>query len=164
MSSQSTITAPSQSLPHSVSTIPQVVALLDVRHDASNEELCAHIRSNFHGNINSLKILEPFVREVLRRFKHLPRKKNVDGTRPSIGGETSFAKWCPAVLGKTARTVRYMLAGGNKKRNITTGKDVSAVCERITKYLDKRFENFNETEQAQIANHIVEHLRRGEVL
>ena len=112
---------------------------LERRFDLSADELSAHIQQNFGGSLLSLRQLEPLIREMLRRFKHLPRTIGVDGKRPSIAGCTTFKMWCRTILNRTDRTVRYMLAGGSKPNPETKKEKTSAkpkTAAQIRAFLD----------------------------
>jgi len=114
-------------------TLQDDLELLAERHEVDADVLSDHIRKNFEGSVVSLKSLEPLVREILRRFRRLPRKKSVDGTYPSLGGYRSFKAWCQFVLHRSDRTVRYMLSGGNQNRRQKPSDDVetfSAMSEK----------------------------------
>jgi hypothetical protein len=99
-----------------ISDLQAALTAIAERHDVDVEDLSVHIQENFSGNLMSLKQLEPLVSEILCRFKHLPKKRKVDGTYPNIAGYRTFKKWCLGVLNRSDRTVRYMLNGGNKNR------------------------------------------------
>ena len=63
-------------------------------------------------------VARPLLKEVKRRFKILPREKQVDGTYLEIDGATSFEKWCEKhekFIG-SSRNAYYILDGGNKNR------------------------------------------------
>src|SRR5580693_6539200 len=109
--------------------IQEVLAVLDSRHEMDVEILSKRIQDNFSGSMLSLKQLKPLIVEILRCFKTMPRKKRLDGTYPTIAGHRSFCAgkkdsvgWCMGVMGCNARTVRYMLAGGNKNRGTLKSK------------------------------------------
>src|ERR1700687_2339553 len=109
--------------------------LLRNRHDAAPEELSAFVSANFNGNLLKLRQLEPFVREIKRRFKILPRNKNITGEYKTICGHRSFKSWCLGVLRRSDRAVRYMLAvgyGTDKKKRAET---ISAVLGRTIEYV-----------------------------
>src|ERR1017187_207557 len=129
------------------SDLEVVLALLPQRYEMAGDVLSQHIQDNFSGSLLSLSDLKPFIEEMLRRFKHLPRTQNVDGTHPNIAGFRTFGYtpkctkchkpkheftthkfeldleatkrlgWCKGTLNRDSRTVRYMLAGGNLKRS-----------------------------------------------
>jgi hypothetical protein len=120
---------------------------LESRHELSDEFLTDYIRQNFNGSLLSLRQLEPFVKEILRRFKRLPRKKGVDGQYKTIGGCTSFKKWAPAVLGRTDRACRYMLERAHSdklKKPTETEESISAVSEQIVKYIRRKLDNLED--------------------
>jgi len=125
----------------SASPIDERSTLLEQRYDMSADDLSNHIRQNFSGSLLSLKQLEPFIREMLRRFKRLPRKVGVDGKRRPIAGCTTFKMWCRTVLNRQDRTVRYMLAGGSKPKATARTERISAHAKapaQIREFLDKQ--------------------------
>jgi hypothetical protein len=100
-----------------------VLQLLSELHNIDDDTLSKRIQDNFCGSLLSLSQLKTPVQEVLRRFKCLLRKKSMDGRYPTISGYRSFGAgkidkvgWCQGVLGRSDRAVRYMLAGGNKRK------------------------------------------------
>ncbi len=126
------------------SDLQTVLQLLPERHEMDGDALSNHIRDNFCGSLLSLRQLKPFVQEILRRFKCLPRKKSMDGTYPTISGHRTFKSWCGGVLHRSDRTVRYMLKGGNKKRKTSDGQvdtvsalDADAILKYLTKFVGK---------------------------
>jgi hypothetical protein len=72
------------------SSTPEVLAALEIRHGMDADVLTQHIAANFSGSLLSLRQLKPFIEEILRQFKHLPKKKSVDGTYPAIAGYRTF--------------------------------------------------------------------------
>lgn len=138
--------------------IQEVLATLDSRHEMDSDDLSNHIRDNFSGSLLSLKQLEPLITEVLRRFKHLPRKKSVDGTFPSIAGHRTFKSWCLGVLHRNDRTVRYMLTGGNTKRGslkqqveiVSASLDINLVM----RYLTTKIGTLNKHKQERLARRL----------
>src|SRR6266478_5296560 len=118
--------------------------LLEQRHEMSPEELSEFVSTNFGGNLLTLRQLEPFIAEIKRRFKTLPRKARVDGKYKMIGGHRSFKSWCHGVLGRTDRTVRYMLSKSKNEEQKSTEKSakeaetISAVLNRCAKYIAKQ--------------------------
>jgi hypothetical protein len=107
----------------------QVTAVVQIRESMTDDSLTQYAREHFSGSLLSLRQLEPLIREVKRRFRHLPRKLGVDGKRKTISDCTKFSDWCQQVLQRSDRTVRYMLAGGNTKRSKKNGNGF-----RLTKY------------------------------
>lgn len=133
--------------------------LLAERHELDAEALSEHIRANFSGSLCSLRQLDPFVREMLRRFKHLPRKRGVDGTYKNISGHRSFKSWCNGVLNRSDRTVRYMLAGGNGKRSKPqSDENVSALAARLLKYLDVQLDRVDRSKKYLVISEIINEL------
>jgi hypothetical protein len=114
--------------------------LLNNRHDASPAELSEFVASNFGGNLLTLRQLEPFITEIKRRFKILPRNAAVDGSYKTIGGHRSFKSWCHGVLGRTDRTVRYMISKSKKEEQkpAKEAETISAVLNRCQKYIAKQ--------------------------
>src|ERR1700737_865188 len=93
------------------SDLQTVLDLIPERHTMSDDSLSKHIQDNFSGSLLSLRQLKPFIEDILRRFKRLPRKKSVDGTYPTIYGYRSFGAgkidkvgWCQGVLHRDERT------------------------------------------------------------
>jgi hypothetical protein len=114
--------------------------LLERRHDMPPEELSEFVSVNFGGNLLTLRQLEPFITEIKRRFKTLPRKAGVDGKYKMIGGHRSFKSWCHGVLGRTDRTVRYMLSKSkNEERKPNKeAETISAVLIRCVNYITRQ--------------------------
>jgi hypothetical protein len=140
---------------------------LDSRHAMGSDELTKYLYENFAGSLLSLKQLQPLIAEVLRRFKQLPRKQSVDGTYPTIAGYRSFGVsnrepigWCQGVLHRNARTVRYMLAGGNKAKSQPKKERVSVDAVAILKYLDEHISELDGTQQKILARGLTSFLTR----
>ncbi len=118
--------------------------VLEQRHEMPAEDLSNFVSTNFGGNLLTLRQLEPFIVEIKRRFKTLPRKMQVDGTYKTISGHRSFKVWCRGVLNRTDRTVRYMLAKSHEKatnqeqKSEQRAETISAVLDRCVKYLAKQ--------------------------
>jgi hypothetical protein len=141
-----------------LTNIQEILATLDSRHELDSDDLTKFLYEHFSGSLLSLKQLQPLIAEVLRRFKTLPRKKSVDGTYPTIAGYRSFGVskrepvgWCQGVLHRNARTVRYMLAGGNTAKATPKKERVSADARTILKYLDEHVSDLNVTQQKILA-------------
>jgi hypothetical protein len=115
------------------------LSLLDRRHEVPPEELSEFVSTNFGGNLLTLRQLEPFISEIRRRFKILPRKANLGGYK-TISGHRSFKTWCSGVLGRTDRTVRYMLAKSKneEKKLQKQAETISAVLNRTLVYIMKQ--------------------------
>jgi hypothetical protein len=116
------------------------LSLLARRYEVSPEELSEFVSANFGGNLLTLRQLEPYITEVKRRFRLLPRKAGIDGKYKVIAGHRSFKSWCQGVLGRTDRTVRYMLAK-SKNEEQRLGKrteSISAVLARCQKYIQRQ--------------------------
>jgi hypothetical protein len=128
--------------------------LLDERHTADPEVLTKYIRMNFGGTLLSLRQLEPYLRELRRRFKLLPRKSGVNGEFKTIDGQRFFKDWCPAVLHKSDRTVRHMLKTANTKTETATlavqVQDPDVVASKILKYVQTKMAKLNQDEQQQV--------------
>jgi hypothetical protein len=88
----------------------EILQLVERRHELDANDLSEHIRQNWGGSLLTLRQLEPFVSEILRRFKCLPRKRQVNGDFARIAGHRSFKSWYNGVLNRKERSVRYMLA------------------------------------------------------
>jgi hypothetical protein len=114
--------------------------LLERRHDMPPEELSEFVSVNFGGNLLTLRQLEPFIAEIKRRFKTLPRKAGVDGKYKTIGGHRSFKSWCHGVLGRTDRTVRYMLSKSKneEQKPKKEAETISAVLNRCVNYITRQ--------------------------
>src|SRR5258708_786896 len=104
------------------------------------EELSQFVSTNFGGNLLTLRQLEPFITEIKRRFKTLSRKKGVDGKYKLIGGYRSFKSWCHGVLGRTDRTVRYMLSKSKneEQKPEKEAETISAVLTRCLTYINRQ--------------------------
>ena len=120
--------------------VSEINAALDARHDEMTaEELTYLVQSNFSGSLLSLRQLKPFIEEIKRRFKHLPRKIGVDGQYRTIAGHRNFKSWCAGVLNRTDRAVRFMLAKAredekkpeDKKKPKDKTEDVSVLLGRV---------------------------------
>ena len=143
------------------------LATLDSRHEMDSDDLTKYLYENFSGSLLSLKQLHPLIAEMLRRFKRLPRKKSVDGTYPTIAGYRSFGVgkrepigWCQGVLHRNARTVRYMLAGGNKAKATPKKERVSVDARTIMKYLDEHICDLDLRQQRILARGLASFLTR----
>src|SRR5712671_3284557 len=103
--------------------------LLENRHETPVEELSEFVSANFNGNLLTLRQLEPYITEIKRRFKTLPRKQGVDGRYQMIAGHRTFKSWCKGVVGRTDRCVRYMLAKSKKEeqQSLKGAETISAV-------------------------------------
>ena len=64
--------------------------LLENRHEIPAEELSEFISTNFGTNLLTLRQLEPYITEIKRRFKTLPRTLGVDGNYKTISGHRSL--------------------------------------------------------------------------
>jgi hypothetical protein len=107
------------------------VELVKSRHNLAPEVLSDYIRQHFsNDSLLSLRQLAPFVEEIRRRFRTLPRKLDIHGKRPTLCGHRKFSDWCKAVLNRSDRTVRYMLSGGNLKRSKQNGNSFHLTKER----------------------------------
>lgn len=113
--------------------------IMDVkdRYEAPAEELSQYVSENFGGNLLTLRQLEPYIREIQRRFIILPRNRGVDGQFKTISGCRSFKLWCSNNLGRTDRTVRYMLAKAKNEPKRKTTETISAV-EKVVRYIRKQ--------------------------
>ena len=139
-----------------VHDVSQVLAVLDVRSDyeTTGEQLTDYICSHFSGSLLSLRQLEPFIKEIKRRFKTLPRKRGVDGEYKTISGHRSFKSWC-SVLNRSDRAVRYMLAKARpekdkKKKDVEAAETISALSDRLVKYVVRNIETL-ESDQRDCA-------------
>jgi hypothetical protein len=150
------------------SAIQEAILALEGRHEVDVESLSVHIRDNFQGTLLSLRQLTPLIKEVLRRFKTLPRKAGVDGKFATIAGHRSFGVgkndsvgWAKGVLGKDARTVRYMISGGNKRRTESKRETVSTIDARsILKKLDCDIGRLDVRQQRILASELPAVLKR----
>jgi hypothetical protein len=139
-----------------------VCAALEVRHnEMTAEELTHLVQSNFSGSMLSLRQLKPFIEEIRRRFRHLPRKVSVDGAYKTIAGHRNFKSWCDGVLRRTDRAVRYMLAkaSGDKKKSKNESEDISAVLALVGRYLTKKADKFEGSERAEFLKAVEECVR-----
>jgi|CZKC01.1.fsa_nt_gi hypothetical protein len=102
------------------SDLEVVLALLPQRYEMAGDVLSQHIQDNFSGSLLSLSDLKPFIEEMLRRFKHLPRTQNVDGTHPNIAGFRTF--------GYTPKCQKC-----HKPKHDSTNHEFEAVIEKCTK-------------------------------
>ena len=110
-----------------------VTAVVQIRENMTDESLTQYAKDHFSGSLLSLRQLEPLIREIKRRFRILPRKLGVDGKRKMIFDCVRFRDWCQQVLGRSDRSVRYMLAGGNTKRSKKSGNSFRLTKERREK-------------------------------
>ncbi len=117
--------------------------LLDNRHEIPVEELSSYVSTSFNGNLLTLRQLEPFIAEIKRRFRTLPRNMGVDGKYKMIAGHRSFKSWCKGVVGRTDRCVRYMLAKAKnqEKKSKDKAETISVVLNRIVTYIKRQGEN-----------------------
>jgi len=139
------------------SDLQAVLAVLDTRHEMDDESLSSHIQDNFSGSLLSLAQLQPLIVEILRRFKHLPRKQSVDGTLPTIAGYRTFKSWCMGVLHRNDRTVRYMLAGGNANRGSLKHRmeTVSVLdIELVMRYLNTKVGTLDRPKQEKLSQEL----------
>jgi hypothetical protein len=111
--------------------------LLQERHDTPSEELANFVQTNFGGNLLTLRQLEPYITEIKRRFRVLPRKPGVDGRFKTISGQRNFKNWCRAVLNRTDRCVRYMLAKSRNEAPRSKAESISAV-QRCINYIQRQ--------------------------
>ena len=134
--------------------------LLDNRHTATNDVLNDYIQTRFGGNLLSLRQLEPFIREIRRRFKTLPRRKQLNGEYKTIGGCRNFKSWCLTILKRPDRTVRHMLAtANNQHKKLSADKEVTAatLAIQILEYINKKLakhEHFREEVCSAIAEQL----------
>ncbi len=77
--------------------------------DMTSEELVKFTSSGAIIIIQRIKTLAPYFRELRKRFHGLKRGETIAGYR-------NWAEFCSRHLGRTKRTLNYMLAGGNKYR------------------------------------------------
>jgi hypothetical protein len=77
--------------------------------DMTDEELVKFTGAGAVVIIQRLKSLRPYFMELRKRFHNLERGEMVCGFR-------NWGEYCTKHLGKTKRTLNYMLAGGNKNR------------------------------------------------
>jgi hypothetical protein len=134
--------------------VGDINAALDARHDEMTaEELTYLVQTNFSGSLLSLRQLKPFIEEIKRRFKHLPRKMGVDGEYKKISGHRNFKFWCASILHRSDRAVRYMLAKASNTPNKNKLEDetetISVVSARVGKYLTDRAKKFEGSERIQ---------------
>src|SRR6266576_3990362 len=110
--------------------------LLEQRHEIPVDELSEYVSTNFNGNLLTLRQLEPYITEIKRRFKTLPRKMGVDGKYRMIAGHRSFKSWCKGVVGRTDRCVRYMLLKSREeeRKSEKGAESLSLVLSRCLKY------------------------------
>ena len=143
--------------------VSEINAALDARHDQMTaDELTYLVQSNFSGSLLSLRQLKPFIEEIKRRFKHLPRKVGVDGNYKTIAGHRNFKSWCAGILNRTDRAVRYMLVKAQKPKDKKekkgeeqkTKETISAVSERVKKYLQNQVDRFEGSERVEILENI----------
>jgi len=146
-----------------IGSLQDALRTLEERHDVDIEVLSNHVRENFNGSMLSLRQLEPVIGEILRRFKHLPRKMGVNGEYSTIAGHRTFKSWCAGVLKRTPRAVRYMLAGGNKNRQKSVKESVSSLdATAILSYLDSHVGNLDKIQRRLLAQGISQFLIRLE--
>ena len=150
-----------------INEMQATLATLDSRHEMDSDDLTRYLYENFSGSLLSLKQLQPLIAEVLRRFKMLPRTKSVDGMYPTIAGYRSFGVskrepigWCQGVLHRNARTVRYMLAGGNKAKSQPKKERGSVDAVAILKHLDEHVSDLDVQQQKILARGLTSFLTR----
>lgn len=126
--------------------------LLAQRHEIADECLTDYIRQNFSGSLLSLRTLAPFIKEIRRRFRCLPRKRGVDGNFKMIAGCRTFKEFCSKVLNRTDRAVRYAIAGIGSKPKEKAERSRTEIISALTAYVLKRFENLELTvdEKSQV--------------
>lgn len=117
--------------------------LLNKRHEVPDEALTAHIAQNFSGSLLSLRQLAPFVAEIRRRFKILPRKRGVDGQHKTISGCRTFKSFCETVLHRKPRTVRHALRGLEILRTEKEAPSKAAIIAALARYIARRCETLN---------------------
>jgi hypothetical protein len=100
--------------------------------------LSEFVSANFSGNMLTLRQLSPFIQELKRRFKTLPRNKGVTGEFKTICGHRSFKSWCLGVLRRTDRAVRYMLTTGHGNNKKKTAETLSALLIRTIEYVKRQ--------------------------
>jgi hypothetical protein len=85
----------------------------------TNNELGEHVEQIALVVGQTLADLKPFIEELWRRFDQLKRDETIRGCHTK-------KEFCEKVLGKTARAVQYMLAGGNSHdyRNKSEGDPI----------------------------------------
>ena len=140
-----------------ISDLQAVLIALAERHEMDVDVLSNRIRENFNGSMLSLKQLEPLVSEILRRFKHLPRKQEVDSTYPNIAGYRTFKDWCVGVLDHSDRAVRYMLKGGNNNRKCFNSRlaTVSVLdIDGVMRYLKTNLASLDRPQQEKLAQEL----------
>jgi hypothetical protein len=130
------------------------LALVETRRDVDVEELTAHVAAHFQ--LLTRRQLLPFIREMRRRFKHLPRK-SLNSVRPSIAGCVSFGESCQKVLRRTPRTVRYLLQEPPEKPK---GKKVPPDADANRAYVEKHASNLSEQQQKLFVQGLEKFLRR----
>jgi len=141
-------------------SIQDALQAIESRHEDDAETLSIRIQENFSGSLLSLRQLEPLIREILRRFKRLPRKAGVDGKFATIAGHRSFGPgkvdkvgWCQGKLKRSDRTVRYMLSGGNRKRKEPRVETVSSLdAATVLKTLDRNIGRLDANQQKILAH------------
>jgi hypothetical protein len=77
--------------------------------DMTNEELVKFTAAGAVVIVQRLKSLEPYLRELRRRFHKLKPGEKICGFR-------NWGEYCTKHLHKTKRALNYMLSGGNKNR------------------------------------------------
>ena len=96
----------------------QITAMVKQRTTVDATELASYTRTLIGTKMRDVLVARPLLKEVKRRFKILPREKQVDGTYLEIDGTSSFEKWCEKhekFIG-SSRNAYYILNGGNKNR------------------------------------------------
>lgn len=136
--------------------VAEVLAALNTRHEDSDETLTAYVQSNFSGSQQSLRQLRPFLEEIARRFKHLPRKRQINNEYKTISGYRTFKDFCQGVLNRTAHRVRQILkeAHGQTKKSIKGTEDIYAVSEQIEKYLTRKVEKFKGSDRTELLENV----------
>jgi hypothetical protein len=118
-----TVIVATEELRNTVSQVPpfspdQITAMVKQRTTVDATELASYTRTLIGTKMRDVFVARPLLKEVKRRFKILPREKQVDGTYLEIDGATSFEKWCEKhekFIG-SSRNAYYILNGGNKNR------------------------------------------------
>jgi hypothetical protein len=110
----------------SCETVSQVsiTAMVKQRHDVDATELAIYTRNFISTKMRDVLVARPLLVEVKRRFKNLPREKQVNGLYLEIDGATSFEKWCEKhekLIG-SSRNAYYILNGGNKNRTPSSAR------------------------------------------
>jgi len=150
--SQSTSSESHQS--NALAALQSHLALIGTRHDIDVEELSGHVAAHFQ--LLTLRQLLPFIKEMRRRFRHLPRR-SIDGVRPSIAGCVTFGEWCWKVLRRTPRTVRYLL---QEKPEKPKGKKLPPDANAILSYVEKHASKLSQQQEKLLVQGLQNFLRR----